>query len=66
MGQKVNPIGFRLAVNRDWRHAGMRRAKDFADYLLADGKIREFLHKKAAGWLPCRASSSSAPGTACA
>lgn len=46
MGQKVNPIGFRLPISRDWSSRWYASRKDFADYLLTDGKIREFLKKK--------------------
>ena len=46
MGQKVNPIGFRLPISRDWSSKWYASRKDFADYLLADGKIRGFLQKK--------------------
>ena len=46
MGQKVNPIGFRLPISRDWSSKWYASRKDFADYLLADAKIRSFLHKK--------------------
>lgn len=46
MGQKVNPIGFRLPISRDWSSRWYASRKDFADYLFADGKIREFLKKK--------------------
>lgn len=46
MGQKVNPIGFRLPVNRDWGSRWYASRKDFADYLLADTKIRAALKKK--------------------
>ena len=46
MGQKVNPIGFRLPISRDWSSRWYASRKDFADYLLADGKIRAFLKKK--------------------
>ncbi len=46
MGQKVNPIGFRLPVTRDWGSRWYASRKDFADYLLADAKIREALKKK--------------------
>ena len=46
MGQKVNPIGFRLPITRDWSSKWYASRKDFADYLLADGKIRGFLHRK--------------------
>jgi len=46
MGQKVNPIGFRLQVNRDWRSRWYASRKDFAGFLLADHKIREKLKNK--------------------
>lgn len=46
MGQKVNPIGFRLPISRDWSSRWYASRKDFADYLLADNKIRDFLKKK--------------------
>lgn len=46
MGQKVNPIGFRLPVTRDWGSKWYASRKDFADYLLADNRIREALKKK--------------------
>lgn len=46
MGQKVNPIGFRLPVSRDWGSRWYASRKDFADFLLADAKIREALKKK--------------------
>ena len=45
MGQKVNPHGIRVGVIKDWSskwYAG----KDFADFLVEDYKIREFLKKK--------------------
>jgi small subunit ribosomal protein S3 len=46
MGQKVNPIGFRLAVNRDWRSRWFAPAKDFPEFLHSDIKIRDFVKKK--------------------
>ncbi len=46
MGQKVNPIGFRLPVTRDWGSRWYASRKDFADYLLADAKIRGTLKRK--------------------
>jgi small subunit ribosomal protein S3 len=45
VGQKVNPIGLRVGIIRDWEskwYAG----KDFGDLLLEDVKIREYLKKK--------------------
>lgn len=46
MGQKVNPIGFRLAVRRDWQSRWFARKKDFGVQLEEDYRIREFLNKK--------------------
>jgi len=46
MGQKVHPIGFRLPVSRDWASRWYASKKDYADYLLADQRVREFLKKK--------------------
>ena len=46
MGQKVNPIGFRLPLTRDWSSRWYASRKDFAEYLYADGQIRSFLKKK--------------------
>ena len=34
MGQKVNPIGFRVAVNRNWRSMWYANKKDFPIYVL--------------------------------
>lgn len=48
MGQKVNPIGFRLAVSRDWRSRWYASAKDFPEFLHSDLKIREYVKKKLA------------------
>ena len=48
MGQKVNPIGYRLAVNRDWRSRWYASPKDFPDFLHADLKIRDYVKKKLA------------------
>jgi small subunit ribosomal protein S3 len=46
MGQKVNPIAFRLAVNKDWRSKWYARGKDFTDKLHEDLAVREYLRKK--------------------
>lgn len=50
MGQKVNPIGYRLGVNKDWESRWYAK-KDYADNLNKDIKIREYIltkHKDAA------------------
>ena len=46
MGQKVNPNGFRLGVNKDWKSKWYSNKKDFADNLINDIKIRKFLSKR--------------------
>ena len=46
MGQKTNPIGFRLAVNKDWRSKWYADKKDFGRLLTEDRKIRDLLKKK--------------------
>ncbi len=46
MGQKVNPIGFRLAVNKDWRSKWFANKQDFPGFLHSDIKIREYLKAK--------------------
>lgn len=44
MGQKVNPIGYRLGVNKDWE-SNWYAGKDYADKLINDIKIREYFDK---------------------
>ncbi|MBR2053051.1 MAG: 30S ribosomal protein S3 [Clostridia bacterium] len=46
MGQKVNPVGMRVGINKDWDATWFASKKDFADFLIEDHKIREFLNKK--------------------
>jgi small subunit ribosomal protein S3 len=46
MGQKTNPIGFRLAVRRNWQSRWYASKKDFAKLLLEDQIIREKLMEK--------------------
>lgn len=43
MGQKVNPTGFRVGVNKNWESKWIAPKKDIAKYLLNDIKIREYL-----------------------
>ena len=45
MGQKVNPHGLRVGVIKDWDSTWYAE-KDFADCLVEDHQIREFLKKK--------------------
>ena len=46
MGQKVHPIGFRLAVNKDWQSKWYAPQGEFADQLHADLRIRRYLEKR--------------------
>jgi small subunit ribosomal protein S3 len=48
MGQKINPIGFRLALNRNWASRWYANNKNFPTMLLEDLKVREYLKKKLA------------------
>ena len=45
MGQKVNPIGFRTGINKDWESKWYAPSKDFGDMLNKDIKIRKHLAK---------------------
>ena len=47
MGQKVNPIGMRLQVNRTWDSRWFADSKDYGDLLIEDVRIREFIHEEA-------------------
>lgn len=46
MGQKVNPHGFRVGVVKDWNSRWYADKKNFADNLIEDFKVREFVKKK--------------------
>ncbi len=46
MGQKVNPHGLRVGVIKDWESRWFADSENFADNLVEDYKIREFLKKK--------------------
>lgn len=46
MGQKTNPVGFRLAVHRNWQSRWYAGKKDFARLLAEDQLIREKLMEK--------------------
>ena len=48
MGQKINPIGFRLGIVRDWDAKWYADKKDFSKFLLEDIKIRRFIEKRLA------------------
>ena len=47
MGQKTNPVGFRLIKNRNWKSCWYANKHEFGSTLYEDDKIRAFLQKKA-------------------
>lgn len=46
MGQKTNPIGLRVAVNKDWRSKWYSEKREFGKLLSEDREIRDLLKKK--------------------
>jgi small subunit ribosomal protein S3 len=46
MGQKVNPIGIRLGITRDWTSKWYADSRTFPKYVESDFRIREYLMKK--------------------
>lgn len=46
MGQKVNPISFRLQVNKDWRSKWFAPKKDYARFLTQDLDVRRLIENK--------------------
>src|ERR1051325_11569816 len=46
MGQKANPIGLRIPVNKDWRSKWYADKKEFGKLFTEDQKIRDILKKK--------------------
>ena len=53
MGQKVNPISFRLIRRKNWRSKWYANKKEFSKFLEEDRQIREYLMKK-----PCCVGTS--------
>ena len=46
MGQKVNPVGLRIGVNKNWNSRWYANDQEFHVFLNEDVKVREFLEKK--------------------
>ena len=46
MGQKVSPHGLRVGIIKDWDSKWYADKKNFADYLVEDNKVREYVKKK--------------------
>ena len=45
MGQKVNPIGLRLGINRGWDSIWFAKKREYGKLLLEDYKIRDYIKK---------------------
>ena len=46
MGQKVHPVGFRLAVNKDWESKWYASPREYSNQLHEDLRIRKFLDNR--------------------
>jgi len=46
MGQKINPIGYRLGITKNWSSRWFTSKKDYGDLALEDMKIRKLLRDK--------------------
>jgi small subunit ribosomal protein S3 len=46
MGQKVNPVGIRLGIVRDWNSTWYADSRKYSSYLNSDIKLRSYLMKK--------------------
>ena len=45
MGQKVNPIGLRIGINRGWDSIWFAKKREYGNLLIEDYKIREYIKK---------------------
>jgi len=46
MGQKVNPVGFRVGITRPWESRWFANEREYPKFLHEDIKIRRFLKEK--------------------
>jgi small subunit ribosomal protein S3 len=46
MGQKVNPVGFRVGIMEGWKSRWYASKQEFKELLIEDFKIRKFIHDK--------------------
>jgi len=46
MGQKVNPVAFRIGIMEDWKSRWYASKKEFAELLVEDKKIRDFIKNR--------------------
>ena len=46
MGRKINPIGFRLAVTKDWDSKWFAEGTEYGDLVVEDAQIRKQIHQE--------------------
>ena len=46
MGQKVHPTGIRLGIAKDWNSRWYAGKEDYADYLISDIEVRDYIRQK--------------------
>ncbi len=46
MGRKINPVGFRLSVRRDWKSRWYAKGAEFAEMVKTDSRARRFIEEK--------------------
>jgi len=46
MGQKINPVGFRVGISKDWSSKWFFDKSEYSKYAIEDHKIRRYLEKK--------------------
>lgn len=46
MGQKVNPVSYRLQISKDWSSKWFTRKADFRHWLIEDAKVRDIIEKR--------------------
>ena len=46
MGQKVNPLSYRLQISKDWSSKWFTKKTDFKTWLVEDNKIREIIENR--------------------
>ena len=46
MGQKINPVGFRMGISAGWKSRWFAQSNKYREFVLEDLKIRQILMKK--------------------
>lgn len=46
MGQKINPLGFRIGITEPWRSRWYATKRNFGNWLVEDNRIRKFVKKE--------------------